>query len=221
MKAPPADRLVLDVKNAFAPFCEGGLYEEELEQSFERLQKIQSRLEKQRAEGRLPFWNLPYQDAMREECERLAAETRGKFDTLVVLGIGGSALGTKAVLAAVRPEALSGAGAPRVFVADNVDPTRFTAILAACDPARTAFNVISKSGETAETAALMLAAEAWLRKAKQSPAEHLIVTTDATSGSLRRYVERKDLHNLWVPEGVGGRFSVLTPVGLFPCAFAG
>ena len=80
---------------------------------------------------------------------RLADELAGEFDTMVVLGIGGSALGTKAVLdavpASIRPRRMA------VHVADNVDPTSFGALLGSLDPARTCFNVISKSGGTSWT----------------------------------------------------------------------
>ena len=144
-------------------------------------------------------------------------EVREEVDTLVVLGIGGSALGSRAIL-----ERLGG-GTPRVAVADNVDPWSFGALLDSLDLARTAFNVVSKSGETAATMAQFLIVRDRLLRALGAIdyKPRVIITTDAERGSLRQIVNDEGFRDLAVPAGVGGRFSVLTAAGLFPAAFAG
>ncbi|HYC57329.1 MAG TPA: glucose-6-phosphate isomerase [Candidatus Binatia bacterium] len=171
--------------------------------------------------GELPFHDLPYDQAGIEQCRTLGAELAREFDDLVVLGIGGSALGTKAVLDAI-PASRRARGL-RVQVADNVDPDSFSALLAGIDPARTAFNVISKSGGTAETLAQLLIVREWLIAGVGEAAwhRHVVVTTDPEKGPLRALASREGFRSLPVPPGVGGRFSVLSSVGLLPMAAAG
>ena len=141
---------------------------------------------------------------------------RDEIDTLVVLGIGGSALGSRAILSAL------GSGTPRVVVADNVDPWSFGALLDGLDLTRTAFNVVSKSGETAATMAQFLIVRDRLLRALGAIdyKPRVIITTDAEHGSLRQIVNDEGFRDLVVPAGVGGRFSVLTAAGLFPAAVA-
>ncbi len=111
----------------------------------------------------------------------------------------------------------------RVEVADNIDPATFAALLDSLDLSKTAFNVISKSGETAETMAQFMIVRERLR-ARLGPAgyrERVIATTDPISGTLRRIADADGLDTFDVPRGVGGRFSVLSAVGLLPIACAG
>jgi len=142
---------------------------------------------------------------------------RKDFHTLVVLGIGGSALGARAVLNAL------GDGGTRVRVADNIDPSSFGRLLDTLDLQGCAFNVISKSGQTAETMAQFLIVRDRLLRALGAVdyKDHVIVTTDPAGGNLRQIVNDEGFRDLVVPEGVGGRFSVLSAVGLFPAAVAG
>lgn len=148
---------------------------------------------------------------------------RGAYDDVVVLGIGGSALGARAVQHALRPPlAPPDADGPRVHVLDNVDGDEVAAYLAALRPERTLVNVISKSGTTAETMAGYLAFEAWLRRGVgEAWREHVVVTTDPERGILGPRAAAYDLPRFDVPPSVGGRFSVLTPVGLLPAAWMG
>jgi len=145
----------LDVNGFFSHMIGSyGVEPETLEAIFPRLRGVLESIRERREAGELAFHELPYDDAGVAECVRLAGEIAGEFDTLIVLGIGGSALGTKAVLDAlpttVRVRRMD------VHVADNVDPTSFTALLDSVDLARTCFNVISKSGGTSETLAQYL-----------------------------------------------------------------
>src|SRR5207253_8765685 len=138
---------------------------------------------------------------------------------LVVLGIGGSALGIRALAGALAGEG----SAVRIVVADSIDPETFGPLLARLDLRRTLFNVVSKSGETAETIAqFMIVRDRLMHElGAVDYKRHLVVTTDARQGSLRQIVNDEGFQELVIPEGVDGRFSVLTAVGLFPAAAAG
>jgi len=184
-----------------------------------RLSRVREDLAARRTAGTLAFADLPHRrDDVRRVLEA-AADARTRFDSLVVLGIGGSALGIRAVTNAVG----TGSGGLRVTVADSIDPESFGGLLGQLDLKRTLFNVISKSGETAETMAqFLIVRDRLLRElGAVDYKQHLIVTTDAKQGALRQIVNDEGFHSLPVPPAVGGRFSVLTPVGLFPAAAGG
>lgn len=184
----------------------------------EECTRVHAELEAARASGGLEFFELPHREESIAEVEALAAERRGRFQDVVVLGIGGSALGTIAVHRAL---ASSSADTPHLHVLDNVDPEWIHDALGKLDPKTTLVNVISKSGGTAETASQFLIFRDWLRRALgDAYRDHLVVTTDVEKGVLRKISRAEKLASLPVPDGVGGRFSVLTPVGLFPLAMA-
>jgi len=178
----------------------------------------------------LPF--EPMRSAHLSAVNALVERTRGRFDTVVVLGIGGSALGNIALQAALNPPTYNllppdRRAGPRLFVIDNVDPAYVGAHLDLCAAApgglaRTLFNVVSKSGETAETAAQFMIVRDLLKKALGSGyADNVVAVTDPAKGTMRQICEREGFATLPVPDGVGGRFSVLSPVGLFSAAIAG
>jgi len=166
--------------------------------------------------------------AVRELVKKLGPTT----DNLVVLGIGGSALGNIALHGALRPanwnllpdESRDG---PRLFVLDNIDPVFVGGVLDEVrrndpDLARTVFNVISKSGETAETASQFMIARSMLAEALGTDAaRHIVAITDPRQGTMRAICDEAGYATLPVPDGVGGRFSVLSPVGLFSAAMCG
>jgi glucose-6-phosphate isomerase len=111
---------------------------------------------------------------------------------------------------------------PRLTVLENIDPVSVAAALARIDPRRVLVNVISKSGGTAETMAQYLVVRAWLEQALGPAAyRHLVFTTDPARGALRELAQRERIATLDVPPDVGGRFSVLSPVGLLPAALVG
>jgi glucose-6-phosphate isomerase len=174
-----------------------------------------------RTAGALPFHDLAWQDV--SGIERYAAGMQGGFDDLVVLGIGGSALGLVAANAALRTPLPRLEPLPRLTVLDNIDPVRVASMLGSLDPRRTLVNVITKSGDTAETMATFLVFRRWLvdRLGERAARERIVVTTDATKGALRKIASDEGLVTFAVPDGVGGRFSVLTPVGLRPAALLG
>lgn len=183
--------------------------------------RVHKELQDRRKAGRLPFFDLARQDV--SGLLRYAREQRGKFRNLVVLGIGGSALGLIALSSALRSPYRWVAGEPQLYVLDNIDPERVSTVLAALDPKETLVNVITKSGDTAETMACFLIFRQWLLDAlgEEGYRQRMVATTSADRGTLRRIADQDGLAGFPIPEGVGGRFSVLTPVGLLPAALIG
>lgn len=174
----------------------------------------------------------PMRTEHSEGVARAVAACKGKFDNLVVLGIGGSALGNIALQSALNPAtynllpAEKRGGCPRLFVVDNVDPAFFGSVLRACEQnggiKRTLFNVVSKSGETAETAAqFMVIRDLLKRHVGADYKANIVAVTDPKSGTMRKICDAEGFTTLPVPDGVGGRFSVLSPVGLFSAAMCG
>ncbi|MBC8330225.1 MAG: glucose-6-phosphate isomerase [Planctomycetes bacterium] len=177
-----------------------------------------------------PAWRqLPGQRRHLEACRARAAElrARGDFDALVVLGIGGSALGNAAMVAALAPayqEWAPAEGQPRVFLLDSIDPDWIGDFLEAVPVERCHFNVISKSGGTIETSSEFLLFYDAVRRAvgsDQAARQRFTVTTDPAGGHFRALCDELGFATLEVPAGVGGRFSVLSPVGLFTAEMAG
>lgn len=178
-------------------------------------------------EGWRELWNNPMRDAHLNQVRAIANECEGRFENLLVLGIGGSALGNIAIQAALNDPTYNLVPAadrpgPRLFVVDNVDPANLSSVLRCCDPKTTLFNVISKSGETAETAAQFMIVRDALQQAVGSRwADHVVAITDPAKGTMRTICDKAGITTLPVPDGVGGRFSVLSPVGLFSAAMCG
>jgi glucose-6-phosphate isomerase len=163
------------------------------------------------------FRRLPKGQAdILSDIEKAANDIRTKYKNFVVLGIGGSALGPTAVHQALSFND-TGIG---FYVADNVDPEMMKRILE-LDPEKTAYNAISKSGQTSETMAQLMAVADLLIKKGLPLNEHIIVTTDEKKGNLLKIAQRENLKAFYIPADVGGRFSELCPVGLLPAAVCG
>ena len=169
------------------------------------------------------FMSLPKTGEYAEASARVAGEIRDSGATdFIHVGIGGSALGPMALHKALSHpfyNALSGEarGGPRIHFAENTDPASLSAILDLADPETTWANVVTKSGSTAETMANFLV----IRGVLGDFQERTVVTTDPDEGFLKQIAEREGLEMLPIPADVGGRFSVLTPVGLLPAAVVG
>jgi len=150
----------------------------------------------------------------------LAKSFAADADKIFVLGIGGSSAGGHA-LSYLLPYANE--REPRVIFFSNLDHSVFGAALAGCNPAKTKFLSISKSGGTAETLIQTLAAAAFLRKEvnEKDIASHFAVVTDPGPSPLRKFAEQIGCPILDHPIGIGGRFSVLSVVGLFPATLMG
>ena len=207
--------------------AENGLSDEEIFSLASKEKSVLDNLFSQRASGDLPFFDLPYKEAEAKKIVKAARALRKKFSNMVVLGIGGSALGTTALFTALRPmnhNSLSATkrGGMRLFVADNIDPDWFEALLKSVKLKDTVFNVISKSGSTAETMSqFMIIVDLLKRKVGKQWKRHLVITTDAKTGILRPIADKHKIKSFLVPDGVGGRFTVFTPVSLLPAACAG
>lgn len=221
------DRLTLDYTNVLASAVgeDHGLTEPELEAlrgpSEAALAAVQARREKD-----LRWLDLPHADGVLDDVVDYAASVAGRFETIVVLGIGGSALGNRALHAALSSpfhDVAPPAGVPRLVVLDNVDPDLVGEFLDTFDVSKCLFNVISKSGSTAETMSQFLIVRQRLVEAvgEEQHRQHIVVTTDAEKGVLRPIVEEEGYTSFIVPDGVGGRFSVLSPVGLVSSALVG
>ena len=202
------------------------------EQDLKVLEPLASRyvndVKEERIKGKLPFLDLPYQKNIATEIIKTANFLKGKFKNLVVVGIGGSALGNIATHTALNHPFHNiltdqeRKGFPRVFVLDNIDPDRFSGLIDIVKPEETLFNFITKSGTTVETMAQFLIIVKRLRdKLGRDYKEHIITTTDSEKGTLREITRREGFRSFDIPSGVGGRYSVLTPVGLFSAAMSG
>ena len=194
-----------------------------------RMSAAQQTLTDQVSQGTLGYATLPVRRDYRDGVAALVAKHKARCTDLVVLGIGGSALGNIALQAALNPPTynlLSDAkrGGPRLFVLDNVDPAlvKDTLGLLGRRLHTTVVNVISKSGETAETASQFMIVRELLRKRLGAGfVNHIVATTDADKGTLNRIARADGYDMLVVPDNVGGRFSVLSQVGLFSAAMCG
>jgi glucose-6-phosphate isomerase len=193
-----------------------------------RFPEVQAEVRRRRAQGEYGFYGLGHQEATVRNIARFAEGVGQAYDHILVLGIGGSALGPRALLSGLRRPAwneLDDEGReffPRLTVLDNVDPTSVGAALRRIDPRRVLVNVISKSGGTAETLAQYLVIRAWLEQTLGAAVtRHLVFTTDPVRGALREIAAKEGIATLEIPPEVGGRFSVLSPVGLLPAALVG
>ena len=205
-----------------------GLPRRRLEELARRFGDVQAEVRSRRAAGEYGFYRLAEQEKTIRQISAFAEGLGQAYDHVLVLGIGGSALGTRALLSALRPPAWNELDDeareffPRLTLLDNVDPTSVAAALRRIDPRRVLVNVISKSGGTAETLAQYLVVRRWLDEALGGAASrHLVFTTDPEKGALRELAAREGIATLEVPPEVGGRFSVLSPVGLLPAALVG
>lgn len=190
--------------------------------------------------GEIGFPLLPEDAKTAAAITEFANDLRGEIDDVLLVGIGGSALGAYALDAGIRGphpfQSVDGRPAkPRLVVLDNVDPGVVAAALESLNPKRTAVCVIAKSGGTAETLSTFLIVYDWLlngspnglaRKgagfgAAAKARSRVIAVTDANKGDLLAMAKQEQWPLFHVPANVGGRFSVFCPVGLVPAALAG
>lgn len=176
----------------------------------------------------LQWMNLGYNEETLWYVKEYASMVQGRFENVLVLGIGGSALGGMALAhALLHPywNLLSEEernGYPRIFFLDNIDPDSMNALFDVLDLSKTLVNVITKSGSTAETMSQFLIIKDRLEKELQDNYRYNIVaTTDKKTGVLRQIAEQEGYKTFVVPDDVGGRFSVFSAVGLLPLALVG
>lgn len=208
---------------------EHGITSVQLKALAKKTSPLISKLNNERKAGKVPYRDLPYNAGIPMQVKKLAAEVKKDCENLVVLGIGGSALGNIALQTALNSYMSNlddkRRRGPRLFVFDNVDPVQFASFLdwIGNKLKKTIFNVISKSGQTSETAAQFLIIRKLLldKLGRKGLRDRVIATTDAKKGALRKIADDLKLRCLEVPDGVGGRFSVLSAVGLFSAAMCG
>ena len=205
---------------------EHGASSDELSQLLPELEKAHQDFLHKKDNNQLGFTQLPYDVQTAQKVNALAEQARKDFSALVVLGIGGSDLGARALHSALNHayyNQLSNQTHKIYFAGANTDAKELADLLDILDLETTAINVISKSGDTIETMSAFVYLRQRLIEAVgyEQAADHIFVTTDEKSGSLRSIVDREGYHSLTIPSNVGGRFSVLSTVGLFPAAFVG
>ncbi|NLJ40194.1 MAG: glucose-6-phosphate isomerase [Clostridiales bacterium] len=223
-------RITFDFNNMmFESLGEQGFKWEQIEELDPVLKRAAASMEAKRKAGGMAWRELPYnQGEIVQDIINTAEEIKSKFDNFVVLGIGGSALGPIAVQQALNhiyynelPKEKRG-GYPRLYVVDNVDPERMEGLFDIIDLEKTVFNVITKSGSTSETMAQFLIITSLLKdRLGENYKDHIIATTDKEKGNLIKIAKEEGLKTYYIPDGVGGRFSELCPVGLLAAAACG
>lgn len=224
-------KITMDFNNMMSEVIgdEQGISKASIDQLSDRLKEAAQAMKDKRKAGKMDFRDLPYnQKDIVKDLIDTANKIKDRFDAFVVLGIGGSALGPIAVQQALNHmhyNELSKedrGGYPRLYVVDNVDPERMDALFDVIDIEKTAFNVITKSGSTSETMSQFLIIQDMLKtKLGDKYQDHIIATTDAENGNLIKIAKQEGFKTFFIPRGVGGRFSELTPVGLLPAAVCG
>jgi glucose-6-phosphate isomerase len=203
-----------DIGNALASVADPGVSRESLQRLDDRVVAAHERIERGRRDEEFGYaaLNLPSETDPREIEQ--AVEPLADSDAVLTVGIGGSALGAATITRALEPSDVE----HRVL--DNVDPEHTRDVLADLPLSETAVNVVSRSGTTAETLATFLVVRDEMAAAGVDWTDRTIVTT-GPEGPLRDLVDEHDLPVLPVPEGVPGRFSALSAVGLVPAAIQG
>ena len=168
-------------------------------------------------------------DYDKEEFERIkkAAEyIKGNCDIFIVIGIGGSYLGARAVIEALKSSNYNALAkdTPQIyFIGNTISPSMLTELLKICEGKDICVNVISKSGTTTEPAIAFRVFRDLVNSkySKEEAAKRIFATTDKSKGTLKSLADEEGYETFVVPDNVGGRYSVLTAVGLLPIAVAG
>ena len=217
-----------DERNLYADMVGrgNGIATPEIERSKAKALKALKSFQKLSDGGVYGFAHLPFQTAAIGAIRKFASQVRGSFDTVCVVGIGGSALGAWALDCGMRgPHPVQGAptsARPRLVILDNVDPDFTHAAIESMNPRTTLVLVIAKSGGTAETVSTFLAVWDWMKQALGAEsASRIVAVTTEGKGDLFALAQSEGFRTFGIPQNVGGRFSVLSPVGLLPAALIG
>ena len=211
-------KLIYDTRN-----MEGFVGLSELDQMRQAVEKAHEFLVKRNGPGKefLGWMDLPERcdEGLISKVEETASALVENSEVTVFIGIGGSYLGAKALIEAVCP---SSARKKIVFSGYNMSGTELEELLSELKEKDFSVNVISKSGTTTEPAIAFRLIESLLveKYGSKGASGRVVCTTDKDNGALRKIAEEKGYKSFVVPRDVGGRFSVLSPVGLFPAAVA-
>jgi glucose-6-phosphate isomerase len=205
----------VDIGNALASVADPGVSRSELEGLDDQVASAHARIAEGRDRNEFGYAALNLPDLVDADAIERAVEPVSDAETVVTVGIGGSALGARTITTALTDDA----GTSHV-VLDNVDPDEVERTLANLSFDDVAVNVVSKSGTTAETLANFLVVRRAMEDADVDWTERTVVTT-GQSGPLAALAGEHDLPTLAVPAGVPGRFSALSAVGLVPAAILG
>lgn len=230
---PPTNgtsRLVIDYHNAMQGVVgeQHGIAPSELDDIAEKVATEHERLVREHDAGDQRWMDLPDNTALADEIAAFADEVRDEYQDYILVGIGGSSLGAIATIQALAhpfrnllPDGKR--VGPRIFILDNPDPEKISATLDTVDLSKTLVNVVTKSGQTAETMANFLVVRNALIDAvgAEQAKKHIVATTDPQSGLLRQLSDQEGYRTFAVPPGVDGRQTVLSAVGLIPAALAG
>ena len=176
----------------------------------------------------LQWMNLGYNEETVWYVKEFASLVEGRFENILVLGIGGSALGGLAVTEAILKPCWNlltkeqRNNRPRIFFLDNIDPDSINGLLEVLDLKKTLVNVITKSGDTAETMSQFMVIKDLMEKTiGDDYRRNIVATTDKKMGILRQLADQEGYKIFYVPDDIGGRFSVFSSVGLVPFALVG
>lgn len=217
----------LDVSGMLARAVPHGASPDRIASLAPRLASAHAGLLAEAAKGILGFREFEAQATERARVQAWAAAHRAGLEDVVVLGIGGSALGAVALRTALLPRDWNArtkaqrGGRARLHVLDNIDPRSVRGLLELVDLTHTRFLVISKSGSTAETMSQYLLIRERLAAAGVAAKDAIAFVTDPAKGVLRRIAKDEGIPTFEVPANVGGRFSVLSPVGTLLAALLG
>lgn len=207
--------LKVDVANS-------GIPKRQLDAFLRKNSKTLASLFKNRRQEGYAFLELPGDQSLLKKIGAFTKiQSKNKWENIVVLGIGGSALGTIAVQEALLGTFHNLTKKPRLLVVDNIDPNYTGKLFETINLKKSLFVVISKSGTTTEPMVLYAITKEKLLKANLPVAKHLVFITDPKEGLLRPIAKKEGITTFDVPPKVGGRFSVLSAVGLVPLALAG
>ncbi len=212
--------VTLDYNNLFKISPAHGIEKKKLYAQKERISTFLKKIH----EKNQGFYSVIDDKKEYKKIKEFALKQKEKYKDIIVLGIGGSALGTHCLKQSLKhlfEDTLIKRSFPRLHVIDNIDPSLIQELEDSIDYKSALFIVITKSGETPETLAQYFYFRNQLKKKKLKIKDHMVFVTDPKNGVLREIGEKEKMTIFDIPENVGGRFSVLTSVGLLPAALIG
>ena len=201
---------------------ENGLDRSDIKKYEDNVSKAIDAIIEDHEKGKLSFLNLPSDFSLVKEIESFVKSLSFSYENIIIVGIGGSSLGIQAISQALLPYYNNIFEKPRVLFLENVDPETISEFFEKVEIEKSIAVVITKSGSTAETISqFMILKDAFDEKLKEKASERIIVITDPEKGDLLKIAKKEGYITFAIPQNVGGRFSVLTSVGLLPAELTG